>query len=82
MLKMVLRIDRARPGPFDGEDVMGCERFWQILGRNLSLLGDWRTRWMSRLYAAVNSGHHNMSAMALSRRTREPETVYLSRVRC
>ena len=49
MLKIVLSIDKARPGPFEGEEVIGCERFWHILGRNLSLLGDWRTRWMSRL---------------------------------
>ena len=44
MLKIVVRIVRARPGPLFGEDFMGEERFWQILGRNLSRLGDWRTR--------------------------------------
>lgn len=49
MLKIVVRMERARPGPLLGEDFMGAERFWQILGRNLSRLGDWRIRWTSRL---------------------------------
>jgi len=49
MLKMMVRMERARPGPLLGEEVIGAERFWQILGRNLSLLGDWRTRWTRRL---------------------------------
>ena len=49
MLKIVVRMERERLGPLTGEDLMGAERFWQILGRNLSRFGDWRTRWTSRL---------------------------------
>lgn len=55
MLNIVVSVDSARPGPLTGEEVMGAERFWHILGRNLSRLGDWRTRCTRRLYAAINS---------------------------
>lgn len=30
---MVVRTERARPGPLAGDDVIGLERFWHILGR-------------------------------------------------
>lgn len=46
---MVVRMERARPGPLFGDDRIGWERLAQILGRNLSALGDWRTRWTRRL---------------------------------
>ena len=49
ILKIVVRTESARPGPFDFEEVTGVERFWHILGRNMLILEDWRTRWTSRL---------------------------------
>lgn len=52
---MVVSMERARPGPLAGDVLIGAERFWQIFGRNLSRLGDCRTRWTSKLYAAMNS---------------------------
>lgn len=55
MLKMVVRIERASPEPFAGEDCMGAERFAHMRGRNLPILGDWLTRCIRRLYAAMNS---------------------------
>ena len=55
MLKIVLKTDRTSPIPFAGEDVIGCDRFWHTRGRNMFTLGDWRIRWKSRLYAAMNS---------------------------
>ena len=55
MLKIVVRMERARPAPLLGDDFMGEERFWQMRGRNLLRLVDWRTRWTRRLYAAMNS---------------------------
>lgn len=58
---MVVSMERARPGPLAGDVFMGAERFWQILGRNLSRLGDCRTRWTSRLYAAMNSVDCNLA---------------------
>ena len=63
MLKIVVRMERARPVPFWGEDFMGELRLAQILGRNLSRLGDWRVRWIRRLYAAVNSIRSSMSVV-------------------
>lgn len=48
-MKIVVSMERARPGEWEGEEVMGWERFWHILGRNLSRLGDWRIRWTRRL---------------------------------
>lgn len=55
-MKMVVSTESAKPGPLDGEEVMGAERFWHIFGRNLSRSGDCRTRCTRRLYAAMNSG--------------------------
>jgi hypothetical protein len=49
VLKIVLRMERARPPPFCGDEEIGALRFWQILGRNMLTLGDWLTRWISRL---------------------------------
>jgi hypothetical protein len=49
MLNMVVRTESARPELFEGDDVIGAERFWHIRGRNCSRFGDWRTRWTSRL---------------------------------
>ncbi len=49
MLKIVVRMERARPAPLLGDDFMGEERFWQMRGRNLLRLVDWRTRWTRRL---------------------------------
>ena len=40
MLKIVVRMERARPVPLLGEDFMGAERLAQILGRKMSRLGD------------------------------------------
>jgi hypothetical protein len=44
MLKIVLRIERARPLPLAGDEVTGLLRFAQILGKNMLTFGDWFTR--------------------------------------
>ena len=49
MLKIVVRVLRARPAPLLGEEGMGEQRFWVILGRKIGGLGVWRTRWIRRL---------------------------------
>lgn len=55
MLKMVLKMESARPGPLLGEEVMGFERFWHTRGRNMFICSDCLMRCNSRLYAAMNS---------------------------
>lgn len=55
MLKMVLKMESARPGPLLGEEVMGFERFWHTRGRNIFICSDCLMRCNSRLYAAMNS---------------------------